>query len=491
MNVVNLLSAELHNHPASAVANSHKRWNLHIRSVMYIDAVAAVAAVVGASLLHSGGSDAAGLSIIQVRFAVAAIAPLWLVALWLCGAYGRHTVTLGVGKQRRLLAAAGLLAAAASASGLLVDSTLLYRHEVVAVLLATVLTPTLRSLAHRLPVRIRSTARVSRRALLVGPGSAINDFLAQYRPGDLGPLHVAASFALDSDEVSERALTAGPNWTALESTPEMVRRAECDLVIALTGPELDGAALRRLSWRLREIGVDLALAPVLTSMAAERIAVSVTGGLPLLHIRPPVLSGPARVLKDLADRAVALALVLLLSPLLLVLAAVVRATSPGPALFRQKRVGLNGTQFTCFKFRTMVVNAEQLRAQLEHLNENHDGLLFKIRDDPRLTRVGAVLRRYSLDELPQLFNVLGGSMSLVGPRPPLPAEVARYNEEVWRRLYVKPGLTGLWQVSGRSSLTWDESVRLDLNYVENWSPALDASILLRTTTAVVRGTGAF
>ncbi|HEV2634815.1 MAG TPA: exopolysaccharide biosynthesis polyprenyl glycosylphosphotransferase [Actinocrinis sp.] len=459
--------------------------------MIYTDGVAAAAAAAGASFWRVGGSDASGLSLTGVRVAVCAVVPLWLAALWLCGAYGRHTVTLGVGRQRRLLSAAGLLAAAASASGLLVDSTLLYRREVVAVLLAAALTPLLRRLSLRLPGRIQAAARAPRRALLVGPGAAINDFIAQHRPGDLGPLSVAASFAVDSAEAEERALTAGPSWTALDSTPEMVRRADCDLVIALTGPELDGAALRRMSWRLREIGVDLALAPILTTVAAERIDVSVAGGLPLLHIRPPALSGPGRVLKDLTDRALALVLLLLLSPLLLVLAAVVRATSPGPALFRQKRVGLNGTQFTCFKFRTMVVNAEQLKAQLEHLNENRDGLLFKIRDDPRLTKVGAVLRRYSLDELPQLLNVLGGSMSLVGPRPPLPAEVARYNEEVWRRLYVKPGLTGLWQVSGRSSLSWAESVRLDLNYVENWSPALDATILLRTTTAVVRGTGAF
>jgi exopolysaccharide biosynthesis polyprenyl glycosylphosphotransferase len=491
MNVVNLLSAELQNHPTHVVTTNQRRWALHIRTLISADAVAGATAAATALLWATGGSDAAGLSMLRIRLSAAAVAPLWLLALWLCGAYERHAETAGAGAGRRVLSAAGLLGSAAVASGVLVDSTMLLRREVIGVILAAAFTPVLRALVRRLPGRQRDVRLIPRRALLVGPGAAVDDFLAQYRPGDLGPLQVAAHFPIDSAEAGERALTAGPAHAAIDSTPEMVRRAQCDVVIALAGPDLDGAALRRLSWRLREIGVDLALAPILTPVAAGRIAVGVSGGLPLLHLRPPVLAGPARVFKDVFDRTVALILILILSPLLLALAVLVRSTSPGPALFRQKRVGLNGTQFTCLKFRTMVVNAEQLRAQLEHLNEKRDGLLFKIRDDPRLTRVGAVLRRYSLDELPQLFNVLGGSMSLVGPRPPLPAEVARYNDEVWRRLYVKPGLTGLWQVSGRSSLSWAESVRLDLTYVENWSPALDASILVRTASAVVRGTGAF
>ena len=166
-------------------------------------------------------------------------------------------------------------------------------------------------------------------------------------------------------------------------------------------------------------------------------------------------------------------------------------TSPGPALFRQTRVGLHGRQFTFLKFRTMYLGAEQRRAELAARNINADGLLFKVRDDPRITPVGAVLRRWSLDELPQLFNVLVGHMSLVGPRPPLPQEVARYGDDVRRRLLVRPGLTGLWQVSGRSDLSWDDAVRLDLRYVDNWSLSLDAVILSRTVSAVVHGAGAY
>jgi lipopolysaccharide/colanic/teichoic acid biosynthesis glycosyltransferase len=176
---------------------------------------------------------------------------------------------------------------------------------------------------------------------------------------------------------------------------------------------------------------------------------------------------------------------------MLLIALIVRLDSPGPALFRQQRAGRYGDHFTMLKFRTMRPDADALRAELAHLNSNSDGLLFKVKGDPRITRVGSFLRRSSLDELPQLINVVKGHMSLVGPRPPLPEEVEEYTPDIKRRLLVKPGLTGLWQVSGRSDLPWDEAVRLDLGYVDNWSMSLDLTILARTGSAVVRGTGAY
>jgi lipopolysaccharide/colanic/teichoic acid biosynthesis glycosyltransferase len=184
-------------------------------------------------------------------------------------------------------------------------------------------------------------------------------------------------------------------------------------------------------------------------------------------------------------------LLLLAGPFMLVVAILIRTTSDGPALFRQPRAGIKGKEFTCYKFRTMVKDADKRRAEIAHLNQHGDGVLFKMKRDPRVTKVGAILRRTSLDELPQLLNVINGTMSMVGPRPPLMSEVEAYDEDVRRRLLVKPGMTGLWQVSGRSELSWQESVRLDLNYVDNWSPLLDLRILGRTVTAVVRGTGAY
>lgn len=194
--------------------------------------------------------------------------------------------------------------------------------------------------------------------------------------------------------------------------------------------------------------------------------------------------------KCAVDVLASVLLLVLLLPLLIVIAVVVRASSGGAALFSQERVGRDGTLFRLYKFRSMHADAEQRLDEVRHLNEQ-DGLLFKVREDPRVTGVGRWLRRHSLDELPQLLNVLKGDMSLVGPRPPLPSEVARYDDPAQRRLLVRPGLTGLWQVSGRSDLSWEEALRLDLQYVESWSPALDLKILLRTASAVLAGRGAY
>jgi exopolysaccharide biosynthesis polyprenyl glycosylphosphotransferase len=209
-----------------------------------------------------------------------------------------------------------------------------------------------------------------------------------------------------------------------------------------------------------------------------------------LYVDHPDLSGLRQVIKGLFDKVAAVSALILLAPLLLVIAATIRLEDGGPAFFRQVRVGRNGKPFRLYKFRTMVVEAEQQKALLETHNEGA-GVLFKIRDDPRITKTGAALRRWSLDELPQLINVLLGQMSLVGPRPALPEEAAKYGDYVRRRLAVRPGMTGLWQIHGRSDLPWEEAVRLDLRYVENWSLALDLLILWKTWPAVARGHGAY
>ena len=216
------------------------------------------------------------------------------------------------------------------------------------------------------------------------------------------------------------------------------------------------------------------------------------GGLVAVRARPETAGvNWANVLfRAVFDRAVALVALLLLAPVFLAAALAIKLSSPGPVLFRQTRVGQHGREFRMLKFRTMVVDAEQWRAELGDMNEGA-GVLFKIRRDPRVTPVGRVLRRLSIDELPQLFHVFSGRMALVGPRPPLPDEVAKYDREVARRLDVPPGLTGLWQVSGRSDLSWEDSVRLDLYYIDHWSPALDLSILARTASAVLLGRGAY
>ena len=210
-----------------------------------------------------------------------------------------------------------------------------------------------------------------------------------------------------------------------------------------------------------------------------------------MHIEPPRWIRASRSGKRLFDIVGAVAILVLLAPTMLAIAAWVRLHDGGPVLFRQARTGRDGQEFSCLKFRTMVVDAEDRLSAVKR-DAGYSGVgLFKAKDDPRITRPGAVLREFSLDELPQLFNVVRGDMSLVGPRPPLPSEVARYEEDALRRLHVRPGLTGLWQVSGRSDLSWEEAVRLDLYYVDNWSTVQDLSILFRTVRAVLSRRGAY
>jgi exopolysaccharide biosynthesis polyprenyl glycosylphosphotransferase len=209
-----------------------------------------------------------------------------------------------------------------------------------------------------------------------------------------------------------------------------------------------------------------------------------------MHIEHPRLSGGRRLIKSVFDVSLAALLLVLLAPVFLAVAAWIKADTGGPVFFRQVRVGRGGETFPMYKFRTMHVDAERRRQNMQEQNE-FSGVLFKMRQDPRVTRAGRLLRRHSLDELPQLINVLRGEMSLVGPRPPLPSEVEQYPHDMRRRLVVKPGMTGLWQVSGRSDLSWEDSVRLDLRYVENWSLTVDLVILMRTAMVVMRGAGAY
>ncbi|RPK56805.1 putative sugar transferase EpsL [Streptomyces sp. ADI96-02] len=265
---------------------------------------------------------------------------------------------------------------------------------------------------------------------------------------------------------------------------------EADLVLVAPGPRLTGDRLRRLGWGLHDGGVALCVLSELSEVAAARVRPVAAAGLTLLHITPPLRGGPQAAAKAVLDRTCALVGLLLLAPLLLAVALSVRMSSRGPVFHRQVRHGQHNRPFTMWKFRTMVADAEARKAQLAAANEV-DGPLFKMRRDPRVTRVGRTLRRTSIDELPQLVNVLLGHMSLVGPRPPLPEEASRYDEREHRRLAVKPGLTGLWQVSGRSELSWQETVSLDLWYVDNWSVATDMGLLARTVRAVTDGRGAY
>jgi exopolysaccharide biosynthesis polyprenyl glycosylphosphotransferase len=269
-----------------------------------------------------------------------------------------------------------------------------------------------------------------------------------------------------------------------------IDHCKADAVAVSAGVQLHPQTIRHLGWELAARNVGLIMAPALTDIAGPRIHTQQVAGLPLIHVTTPTLEGGQRVAKRLFDVLVSGVLIVFTAPLMAMLAVLIKLDSRGPVLFKQERVGIEGAHFRMLKFRSMAVDAEQRLAELADRNEG-SGLLFKIKNDPRVTRAGGFLRKYSLDELPQLFNIFAGSMSLVGPRPPLPREVEAYEHDVRRRLLVKPGLTGLWQVSGRSNLSWQDSVRLDLYYVENWSLAGDLVIILRTVRAVFHSTGAY
>jgi exopolysaccharide biosynthesis polyprenyl glycosylphosphotransferase len=276
----------------------------------------------------------------------------------------------------------------------------------------------------------------------------------------------------------------------LDSVPQLVRDLGADAVAVAAGAGMPPQALRRLGWALEGLDVDLLVSPALTDVAGPRIHVRPVAGLPLLHVQPPEIPRSGRLLKSAFDRVVAACLLVGLLPVLLLAAAAVRLSGPGPVFYRQTRVGRDGTAFDVWKFRSMTAGADLELPALLARQGRAGTPLFKVDGDPRVTRVGRVLRRHSIDELPQLFNVLAGTMSLVGPRPQVGAEVALYDAAAARRLRSKPGLTGLWQVSGRSNLPWEEAVRLDLYYVENWSFSFDLVLLWRTVAVVLRGAGA-
>ena len=274
-------------------------------------------------------------------------------------------------------------------------------------------------------------------------------------------------------------------------TARAVLAERADLVIFAEGAFPTAAEFRHIAWDLEGHPVSMVVVPSLSDISAGRMTMRPVGGLPLVHVEQPQSLGASRGLKRTFDVAGAALVLTLLAPLMAVVAAAVLLQDRGPVLFRQTRVGRDGHLFQCLKFRSMVVDAEAQLGRLAHLNDDARGVLFKAERDPRVTPVGRFIRRWSIDELPQLVNVLRGEMSLVGPRPALPAEVRRYAPEVQRRLHVRPGMTGLWQVSGRSDLSWDDTVRLDLYYVDNWSIVQDLSIVLRTLQAVFRGRGAY
>jgi exopolysaccharide biosynthesis polyprenyl glycosylphosphotransferase len=418
---------------------------------------------------------------------------IWITAMALAGGYDSRFIGVGSDEFRRVLNAGVGLTAAVAVAAYASKFGLARGYVVLALPAVTVFDLIARFALRKRLHALRSLGRCMRKVVIVGHRDVAADLTAALRRQTYHGLSVVAACVTGPGQPGpgqQGDIDGVPVVAGLRAVTDVVQRYGADTVAVLACPEMSGVGLRELAWDLERTGTDLCVAPALLDVAGPRTTIRPVAGLPLLHLDHPEFTGARQAIKAAFDRIAAATALLLLSPLLVAVAAIIRMSDSGPALFRQVRVGKDGRTFTLYKFRTMVVDAEAQRLQLVGSNES-DGLLFKMRRDPRVTPVGGWLRRWSLDELPQLINVLLADMSLVGPRPALPDEVSRYGDHVRRRLAVKPGLTGLWQVSGRSDLSWDESVRLDLRYVENWSFMLDLQILWKTWSAVTRGPGAY
>ncbi len=431
------------------------------------------------------------------NYAVATVLlpPVWLIFVALNRAYEPRFVGVGPAEFQRVFRAFLYLTVFVSVVSYATKAEVARGFVLIAFPLALVLTLFGRYRWRRVLHRRRARGQALKSVVVVGGAASVVALETILRRDIYAGMRVVGA-CLPVEEVEDPAscqLLTDAGIALLgdvDSIRQVAGRAHVDTVAVTSSAALGAEKLRWISWQLEGTPTALVVAPGLIEVAGSRLHVQPVAGLPLLHVEQPQFTGYRRVLKSALDRTIAATALIVLAPLLLSVALAVRFTSRGPALFRQTRVGRNGTTFTIYKFRSMALNAEARRIEIVDKDEGH-GLLFKVRADPRVTRLGRIMRKYSVDELPQLINVVTGSMSLVGPRPPLPGEVAQYERDVHRRLLVKPGLTGLWQINGRSDLTWDESVRLDLRYVENWSPALDLTILWKTAHAVLRGSGAY
>ena len=424
----------------------------------------------------------------RVAMAAPAIAIAWVLVIAAFGGYGHRIFGAGTDEYRSVLSAT-FFTCALTGIGCYVMQFPLSRGFFVLVFLVGM--PLLVSGRVGLRRSVRSARRngaLQQRVLIVGSSAHVDDVAAVLeRESWLGYQVIGA-------------LTPAPAWCTPagvrvlgepRAVADQARAADADIVFFAGGAVESASQLRQIAWDLEHSSTQVVIAPSLTDVSRERIQVRPVGGLPLIHLEKPRSAHAMRQAKRTFDIVGSLMLLLVSSPVFAYAALQIWLHDRGPVFFKQVRIGQEAKPFRCLKFRTMVTDAEARLAAIHDEQGSEIGVFVKIKDDPRVTRPGRWLRRLSLDELPQLVNVLRGDMSLVGPRPQVAHEVARYDSAMARRLHVRPGMTGLWQVSGRSDLTLAEAIRLDLYYVDNWSMTQDLSILARTFGAVVASRGAY
>jgi exopolysaccharide biosynthesis polyprenyl glycosylphosphotransferase len=464
---------------------TRSEWTVsYRRKAMGIDALCALLAGLLAYCVRLGDLSSARLYLV-----VSCLLPFaWVAIVAMVDGYDARYIGIGSNEFRRVLNAGLILTAGIAIISYAAKAELARGYVVVAFPSLTILDLAARYALRKRLHRLRGHGAFMHKVVVAGYPDVVAEIINQLRRDAYHGLSVvAACLAGTSDE---DVISGVPAVNGLDRVAAVASDFGADTVAVLSCPELSGMRLRELAWDLEKTGTSLCVAPAVLDIAGPRTSIWPAAGLPLVYMDHPEFTGIPRFVKAAFDKTIACAALAMLSPLLGAICLMIKAHDGGPILFSQVRVGVDGRTFRIYKFRTMVSDAEALKERLAEHNQAA-GVLFKMRSDPRITVVGSWLRRWSLDELPQLLNVVLGDMSLVGPRPALPEETDRYHHHMLRRLAVKPGITGLWQVNGRSDLPWEEAVRLDLRYVENWSLMLDLQILWKTWAAISGGSGAY
>ena len=476
---------------------SRREWETHYTEGLRVtDTVVVLGAVTVAQIIRFGEIDfTAPWSIASYVGVSGVLAVLWLTFLAIFRTRSPRVIGNGSEEYRRIVSATFRL------FGVIAIVSLLFRLDIARLYLAIALPVGLiglllsRWIWRNIVARKRARGGYQTSVLIVGsrssalamaksfersPGagySVVGICLPNYEPGN------NSSFTIEGIEI--------PVLGDEHSVVEAIEASGADTVAVTATEHIGHHGLRKMVWDLEKKKVDLVVSPGVVDVAGPRLVMRPVANFPLIHVEKPQYNGAKRFSKTAFDFLFAACILLLISPILITLAVLIKCTSKGSIFYLSERMGIDGKPFQMIKFRSMVQDADARVQDLADRNEGAGGVLFKMREDPRVTRVGRVMRKFSLDELPQFVNVLKREMSVVGPRPPLRREVETYDGEVRRRLLVKPGITGLWQVSGRSDLSWEESVRLDLSYVENWSMTGDLLIIAKTAVAVLKSEGAY
>lgn len=466
------------------------------RRLVAVDLVGIVLAVGLANWLRFGGLGTeqaykdSNYLVVSIVIAIS-----WMLALSINRSRSVRIIGCGAEEYRRVWVGTAAIFGGVAIISMLFKLEIARGYLMIALPAGFVLLGLGRWAARRMVVRARQKhGRYITRVIVVGSAPAVRDLtkaLAREQWSEYEVVGACIPGPSSRTELDVPGVEAIPTFGDETNVVGAVTATNSRAVAITATERLDGRGIRNLSWELEKLNIDLLVSPGVIDIAGPRLHMRPVSGLPLIHVEKPQYHGAKRFQKRLFDTLFSGVVLLCGLPGLVAIAIAIKLTSKGPIFYRQERIGLDGEPFEMIKFRTMVDGADRLLCQLAEMNECDGGVLFKMRNDPRITSVGRLLRKYSLDELPQFINVFKRDMSVVGPRPPLANEVRSYDDYAKRRLLVRPGITGLWQVSGRSDLNWEDSVRLDLFYVENWSMASDLLIAIKTVKAVLSHSGAY